>query len=48
MICVEISQAHNQILSDMYWRTYIEPPVRNHPKLQRLSGRLREVVVYEN
>ena len=32
MICVEISQAHNQILSDMYWRTYIEPPIRNHPK----------------
>ena len=32
MICVEISQAHNQILSDMYRRTYIEPPVRNHPK----------------
>ena len=32
MICAEISQAHYQILSDMYWRTYIEPPVRNHPK----------------
>ena len=33
------------------WRrllTTIEPPVSDHPKMQRLSGRLREVVVYKN